>query len=244
MAGAALHSRTVKHHYVPQFLLRRWTNTAGRLRSFSFRHGKLVSKDLAPRYTGFENGLYALAANALGIAEDTIERRLFSPLDNNAAKVLAKLERHEQITEDDHIAWTFFLSSLKVRQPETLKFLRTKGMELLSATLAMRDEGTLPKGWPATESWFDRNLPGVLASKALSNWLPRMITNEDVLDRFGSLKWWFREMDPDDGSLLLADMPLHWEGSFKGADFMIKLPIAPNRLFLGTASEETEAILI
>lgn len=102
----------MKHHYVPQFLLRRWSNERGKVHVFAIRHGKLVSNERAPEYTGFENALYAIVRNALGLAEDVVERRVFSPLDNNAAKVLDKLESHEPITQDEHIAWTFFLSSL------------------------------------------------------------------------------------------------------------------------------------
>src|SRR5512143_983978 len=108
----------MKHHYGPQFLLRRWTNAAGKLRTYRIRDGRLTWKDLGPRYTGYENGLYALLAGALGFADDHLEKRLFGPIDNGAAKVLDKLEQHDVLTEDEHIAWTFFLCSLRVRQPD------------------------------------------------------------------------------------------------------------------------------
>jgi hypothetical protein len=224
-------------------LLRRWTNAAGRLHSFAIRDGRVVCSERAPEYTGFEHGLYALIANALGFSEDLLEQRLFSPIDNNAAKVLEKLEAHAQITDDDHIAWTFFLSSLRIRQPDVLDFLRTEGMRHLKGTMAERDAATLPEGWPTTEEWFNENFPGVLETASLVSWLPNMITHEGVLDAFGGLKWWYREFEPAAPELVLSDLPIHWEGGFEKPGFMIHLPIGPHRLFFGTRSEETEQIL-
>lgn len=233
----------MKHHYVPQFLLRRWISAAGKLRSFTFRNGRLVSSDLAPKYTGFENGLYAVVVSALGISEDVIERKLFGPIDNDAARVLEKLEQHEPISENEHIAWTFFLSSLKIRQPETLDFLRTDGMKLLARIMAQHDQANLPANWATTEQWFDRQYPGALETHSLTSWLPRMIAHPEVMERFGALRWWFREFTPADPRLLLSDMPLHWEGGFREPGFMIQLPIAPDRIFFGTGSEPCEQIL-
>lgn len=80
-----------------------------------------------PKYTGFEHELYGLVANALGVGQDHLEKRLFGPIDSNAAVVLDKLERHEVLSQDDHIAWTFFLSSLRMRQPDVLAFCATTG---------------------------------------------------------------------------------------------------------------------
>lgn len=56
----------MRHHYVPQFLLRRWTNAAGKLRIYKMRDGRLTRKDMGPKSTGYENGLYALVAGVLG----------------------------------------------------------------------------------------------------------------------------------------------------------------------------------
>jgi hypothetical protein len=118
ICGAAKLSR-VKHHYVPQFLLRRWCNDAGKLQSFSVRDGRVLQRSLAPRSTGYENALYAVVANALGIDEDHLERKLFSPIDSDAAIALGKIERREAISNDDKIAWAFFLNSLpSKRRPE------------------------------------------------------------------------------------------------------------------------------
>lgn len=233
----------MKHHYVPQFLLSRWTDDAGRLFSFSRRNGRLVCSRRTPKSTGYEDGLYALLADVFGFSRDIVEEKIFARIDDGAAKAVEKLERHEGLSEDDYIAWTFFLSSLRVRQPDTIELLRTQGMEMLRKSLADRDAMTLPEGWPTTQEWFAENHPGVLEATPLTSWLPRMIFNKEVLDAFGGLKWWFREFETGDGRLLLSDLPLYWDGGFTKPGFHIHVPIAPNRLFIGTRTEQTEAIL-
>lgn len=235
--------RHMRHHYVPQFLLSRWTDDTGRLFSFSQRNGRLVCSRRTPKSTGYEDGLYALLADVLGFSRDVVEKKIFARIDDGAAKALEKLERHEGLSEDDHIAWTFFLSSLRMRQPDTIEILRTQGMMLLRKSLADRDAITLPEDWPTTQEWFAENHPGVLEATPLTSWLPRMIFNKEVLDAFGGLKWWFREFEAGDGRLLLSDLPLYWNGGLTKPGFYIHVPIAPNRLFIGTRAEETEAIL-
>ena len=230
----------MRHHYVPQFLLRRWTDAHGKIRTYTLRSGRLTRKDLAPRATGYKNGLYALIAGVLGFPEDHLEERLFGPIDNDAAIALGKIKRREILTEDDHIAWTFFLCSLRVRQPDVLEFLRTEGKKHHADTLAKIDKETLPAGSPTTEEWFNRHFPGAIDVATLTSWLPRMIFNKEVADRFSDLNWWCREFDADSPKLILSDLPLHWEGGFNKPDFFIHVPIAPDRIFFGTASVETE----
>jgi hypothetical protein len=230
----------VKHHYVPQFLLKRWAGPAGKVQVIGVRNGRVVAKARAPEYTGYENQLYAVVANAIGLAEDVLERKVFGPIDSNAATVLEKLEAHDSITQDDHIAWTFFLSSLRIRQPDVLEFLRTKGIERLRADLAERDNATLPPGAPSTEEWFEQHFPGHMRAASLASWLPQMIVHDHVLDRFGNLSWWIQDFEPDQPELLLSDLPIHWEGGFNKPGFLIQLPVGPHRVFFGAASPQTE----
>lgn len=196
-----------------------------------------------PEYTGFEHDLYGLVANALGVGQDHLEKRLFGPIDSKAAVVLDKLERHEVLSEDEHIAWTFFLSSLRMRQPDVLAFLRNNVIAWMKADLPKRDAMTLPPEAMSTEEWFARTYPGGIETMTLTNWLPRMILHEEITSAFGELRWWIREFEADQPALLLSDLPLHWEGGLKLNSFMIQLPIGPRRVFFGARSEETEKML-
>lgn len=233
----------MKHHYVPQFFLKRWADAVGKVHVFQLRNGAIFSRARRPEYTGFEYDLYGLVANALGVGQDHLEKRFFGPIDSNAAIVLDKLERHEVLSEDEHIAWTFFLSSLRMRQPDVLAFLRNDGIARMKDDLAKRDAVTLPPDAMSTEEWFARTYPGGIETMTLTNWLPRMIFHDEITAAFGELRWWIREFEADQPALLLSDLPLHWEGGFKQDKFMIQLPIGPRRVFFGARSKATEKVL-
>ncbi|MEG3083553.1 DUF4238 domain-containing protein [Sphingomonas sp. PB2P12] len=232
----------MKHHYVPQFLLRRWCNDRGKLQSFKIRAGRVLCTSQAPEYTGYENALYAVAANTLGIGRDHIERRFFSPIDSKAADALAKIERREPLDQDSKIAWAFFLNSLRLRQPDVLDHMRKEGMAMLKRFLAEGD-AALPEGWPSSEEWLEVNYPGMMEARALTSWVPQIVLHNEMTRRFSDLRWWAIEYKTEAPKLLLSDMPLHWEGDLMTEDFFIALPLAPDRLFLGAASEATENFL-
>ena len=234
---------SVKHHYVPQFLLRRWCNDAGKLQSFKVLNGRVVCKSLAPEYTGYENGLYAVVANGLGIGEDHLEQKFFSLLDSNAAVALGKIERRDVISHDDKIAWSFFLNSLRVRQPDVLTHIRTEGMKMFRGFLAEGD-AALPPGYPPTEQWLASHYPSMMEVQGLISWLPQMVLHDEMTERFKTLDWWVLEFKPEAPKLLLSDLPIHWEGGVATDKFFIQVPIAPDRIFFGTASKETEASLL
>jgi hypothetical protein len=233
----------VKHHFVPQFMLRRWCNEAGKLQSFRVLNGKVVCKSVAPEYTGYENALYAVVANVLGIGEDHLEKKFFSPLDSKAAVTLGKIERREDISEDDKIAWAFFLNSLRVRQPDVLAYLRAKGMKLLKKFLA-EDDGLLPIGWLPAEQWFEKHYPGMMEARWLVSSLSKMVLHDEMTERFQNLDWWVLEFESQAPKLLLSDLPIHWEGGVGTDSFFIQVPISPDRIFFGTASQATKSSLL
>lgn len=64
-----------------------------------------------------------------------------------------------------------------------------------------------------------------------------------MTDRFAGLHWCVLELSPEAPKLLLSDVPIHWEGAVATDAFFIHMPIAPDRLFIGTASKATEQFL-
>ena len=233
----------MRHHYVPQFLLRHWTNDAGKLHVFSQRNGRLVSTERAPRSTGFVDDLYAIADGVLGFPVDLIERKLFGTIDNKAAIALGKLEMHEAFTVDDQIAWLFFLSSLRIRQPDTLRFLRTTALDDVRRRVAEKNKVALSEVDAPPVEWFDENFPGGLEARSLTSWLPRMIAHDGVLAAFENLIWFTREFADEAPKLLLSDMPLHWDTGLDDPELLIQLPLGPARIFFGTRTEAAKQIV-
>lgn len=83
----------------------------------------------------------------------------------------------------------------------------------------------------------------MLEAQSLVSWVPRIVMHDEMTDRFANLDWWVLEFTPEAPKLLLSDLPIHWEGGLNTDNFFIHMPIAPDRLFIGTASEATEQLL-
>jgi hypothetical protein len=46
-------------HFLPQFLLRRWSNSKGKVTAYVRQQGRIVTSELNPRSTAFEPDLYS-----------------------------------------------------------------------------------------------------------------------------------------------------------------------------------------
>lgn len=235
----------MKHHYVPQFLLRQWLTDASptKIHVFTVRSGKLISKPRSPEYTGYENDLYALTHESVaGLGKHDLEEKLFKPIDSDAAVALWKIRDLTALTAYEHRSWTIFLCSLRIRQPDVLDFMRTDAVEHFRSTLAERDRETLADGWESTESWVEQRAPGFVENFGLSQ-VSAMIEHPEVMKAFGELNWWTYRFKPTDPKLLLSDFPLHFQGGITTPNFFISLPIAPDMVFFGTRIDHTEAQL-
>ena len=135
----------MRHHYVPQFLLRSWTDCTsdGKIEVFRVDLNPLSSTRHTPKYTGFEEDLYALSMPVVaGMEQQAIEKKFLKIVDNYAALVRNKLENEglRTLTLEERRHWAIFLMSLRLRQPEIIQFLRSEAANHLKTTLATQPE--------------------------------------------------------------------------------------------------------
>lgn len=242
----------MRHHYVPQFLLRPWTENTldNRLEVFRLDLQGVPSLRRATRGTGREVDLYALTEERVaGMEQQAIERKFLRGVDNNGACVRSKLESHglNLLTEDDRIDWALFLMSLPLRQPHIVEALKQQSSEMLRNIL--RDER--PEGYeelaagghfPSFDSWVDSHYPGLIENCGLS-FFPNIVGNEYYWDRFLRMRWWlwdFREVPYD---LLLSDNPLIFTAGIEDANCIVALPISPKKAFMATQDEKVASIM-
>jgi hypothetical protein len=84
----------MRHHYVPQFLLRAWAKTQPdkRVEVFRLDLPDLPSSRHAPKYTAYEDNLYALTMSLVaGMEQQAVEKYLLQQIDNLGAGMLRKL---------------------------------------------------------------------------------------------------------------------------------------------------------
>jgi hypothetical protein len=96
------------HHYVPQFYTRRWADGSGRVLCYKrVTNGRIAFKGVVPKGTGFEPDLYKTPPAVFWESheEHVIETAFFSPIDNDAAVVLDKLQSGaSSLTDEERTA--------------------------------------------------------------------------------------------------------------------------------------------
>jgi hypothetical protein len=94
VSGGKLQNPPWRHHYLPEFYLKRWASK-GRLVEFSKPYGETVRiRRPSPRATGFEDAKQFLSDIPL-LEKSFIEENFFSPVDSRASDVISKIERGE-----------------------------------------------------------------------------------------------------------------------------------------------------
>ena len=145
MRPAMVSCATMRHHYVPQFLLRAWAETQPdrKVESFRLDLPHLPSSRRAPKHVGYEENLFALTMPVVaGMEQQAVERHLLRRIDDLAADVLRKLAATglAGLTPDNRRDWVRFLMSLRLRQPNIIQLLRIESSEHLETSLTDKPE--------------------------------------------------------------------------------------------------------
>lgn len=115
-------SKEPKHHYLPVFYLKQWARDRGQLCEFSKPYDRVKPKRTYPDGTGYVRGLNTV--EGLPPAEMRfLEEVFFQIADDGAAQVLRTFLQPSPwtLTAKERSAWSRFIMSLMVRNPELLE---------------------------------------------------------------------------------------------------------------------------
>lgn len=241
----------MKHHYVPQFLLRAWTNASpeNKIAVFRIDLEGIPSSWLAPKNTGYEDDLYALSKPVVaGMEKQAIEKHLLRHVDNLAAQIRRKLDEEgfKNLSPTERMDWVRFLMSLRIRQPDIVHQLVRESEDHLRETLAVQPEeyeaiaqdGDVPTLTECTEKIF----PGVIENVGLS-YFHELVNDAEIRNKILDMKWWLWDFSDVPHDLLLADHPCIFTPDIDDPDLIIALPISPKKAFMATRSDRSAAIM-
>ncbi len=232
----------MRHHYVPQFLLGVWADGRGdgRFLSFQIDRPGIPVTPRRPRYTGFEEDLWALdRPNVAGMKQQAVEKILFRQIDNNAASVRQKLvdQGLRALTRAERSDWVRFLMSLRIRQPDLIREIVADSADGLRASLESQPdeyEAIAGEGYPPTlVEWANGEFPGLIENSGLS-FLHELVAVEKIGEKFFGLKWWLWDFGDAKHELLLSDNPCIFTGALDAPNLIVALPISPTRAFLAS----------
>jgi hypothetical protein len=232
------------HHYIPVFYLSHWTSKDGRLTIFR-RFGEKIAVDRhAPSHTGYEPDLYSLSGTNDTDQKHVIEEAFMGPvIDNRAAPALQTLidTKGVGITSDTALALIHFLLSLRIRHPEAVELVRREGARVLHAELARDPEQYANLSGPEdpadADAFMRQQAPlqydnfGVLR-------LPLIATDEDLVQRLGSMFWRVIDCTKANVDLVTSDRPCFIYGQLASeAPCLVAFPASPRLLLLIATSK-------
>lgn len=234
-----------KHHYVPKFLLKQWTDVQGKLVVYRrLKTGKVVHDRVAAKGVGYEDDLYTF--EELGPDATIVETKLMSPLDDKAGKILTSLIESggHELTEPEMIWWSHFLLSLIIRTPESVKGLKEAALDMWSAPSAkiqadydnLKGENDPPtfEEWVASDTGEGAHLLGVKLLNTLT-------MNKKVAAHIRSMSWSVVTLDKGLPSLLTSDRAIFSSNGIKKYGGQLILPIGPRHLFCAFNDKGYEA---
>ena len=232
----------MRHHYVPQFLLRHWAeNTPDKkVEAFRLDQSRIPSKRFTPKYVGFEHDLYILKPSLTGsYNEQAIETNLLTFIDNSAARVLRKMliSGHADLTDQDHIDWVTFLMSLRSRNPNFIEHFNSAVPKALKAELDANPEQydalSEVSDPPTLSKHAEQNFPDLTEIFKLSLF-KNLIIDSKIGNKILNMNWGLCPFEVKRSHLLLSDSPIIFTDGIDHPDLIIALPISPHMAFMAT----------
>jgi hypothetical protein len=207
-------NQPVRHHYTPQFYLSAWCSPGApgegdRLFVVQNFDGKIKYVRRPPKAIGYQDHLYSFSAELPTPEPAALEKRVFSPLDDKAGKLVAKLMVDERLSDDERLVWATFLAAMRARTPENIALVKERGTEhvRLERGKGQSDYEALKEhSDPASVlEWIESRYPGLIENFSLAN-LPRVLTG-DVVVKINSMAWHALNFETGRHRLLCSDRP-------------------------------------
>lgn len=238
-------SPPIKHHYIPAFYLKRWTNKNGLLWEFRNPHkSKIVGTWKHPNATGYLNRGYELAGFPADQAQQ-VETNFFQPLDSWASRALHILENSDNKNEWDsrlRSAWSRFILSLLSRCPEDILTLKQTWNARFFADDPCSEKQyreLRTKGMPKTFAAYLLQEQNERLEIARFQAFFKLVNNEKVGSKINDMIWRVFNVPDNCPQLLTSDRPIHQSLGLLERRTYLTLPIGPKRLFVAAAHPET-----
>jgi hypothetical protein len=232
-----------KHHYIPVFYSQEWAGPDGRVCEFSRPYDVIKPKRVHPDGTGYVRGLYTVPRNDPRVSE-FIEREFLKITDNGAARVLQMFKLGKEIawTSDTRSAWSRFIVSLMIRNPEYVGrvaaevagFFDPKSNELNEKYRAIRR----PEDPETYEEYIA--LTGHPAGRASAMAMQRIIDRPLMGGHLNQMRWSVVTFRNEKHTLLTSDRPIIMTNGMAKPDNHLAIPIGPRMLFVATNTAEME----
>lgn len=231
-----------RHHYIPQFWIKRWCGEDGMVARFMKQPtGFVNSLRRPPKSVGYWDGLYS---PPVGIPDKLqLEELFFKKLDDKYSKLFKKLENdviHLE-GEEAHTLAVFILTLMHRTPDGLLDFYKAseKQLELVREEIRPKYEQLRGSGDPLTVEEYEAQEGPEAGRRTSYRLLPRLVVNKAVVEFLAGMSWRIFEADGRARRLLLGDDPLIRTNGLKQLDGHLAFPLSPTKLVVAAYKEST-----
>jgi hypothetical protein len=232
---------STKHHYIPEFHLKRWTGADGKLAVFQYQPVGLMARLKTPAQTGYEKNLYSSSAFKPE-HQDILERAFMQPIDDMAAKVADLFITNQTtrtLTQAESDGWTRFLMSLIHRTPSgvaTVQANFSEAFDSIPYEITDKDradfEAIRRADGPQTIEEYMVAMRQTALEIGRVNSLRTLSDHPELGMLINTMPMTIVHLGPTQHDLLTSDRPLILSGGFKHDSTFMMLAISPRHLFV------------
>lgn len=231
-----------KHHFIPQFWIKNWAGTDGKVQRFRNPYKRIVSSQRKfPAAVGWFKGLYDISTHGKKTLD--FETLLFRKIDQSASNLFNRLKATPlpALRKSDTVSLGIFITSLLHRSPaglEAMNKLAEKMERDIRADLRPKYSKIRgPNDPPDVESY--EALLGPNAHKDhMAGMFHTVLGNENVVNAFINLFWRRIDLPPEAPNLLLSDDPLIRTNGLLYHDGHVAFPLTPRSAVIGVYDEQ------
>lgn len=239
----------LRHHYSPEFYLSRWRGDDGRICQFAkLPDGRVVPNRRYTKQTGFQDRLYEVEGLPPEDAQH-IEANFMRRVDTLAADALRALETGDpRINRDSHLrsAWSRFILSLMLRDPESIQALKegiSLDWSLSMVELEPQYQAIRKPEDPQTLAGFMQQYESSTDGWAMET-APRLIDHSLLGGLLNNMRWFIREITSENGEFVTSDRPVFSTWTLTEPNAFLFLPIGPKKVFVAVNDVRTQSLVL
>ncbi len=230
------------HHFIPAFYLKQWVGPNGKLIEYTRKGGKLISKTIGPRSTGFERDLYTFPELPPD-AQQYLEEVFFAYADQKASDAL---DNHLGVatlpwTSELVTAWSRFVIAIHFRHPDAMPELHAAAKNIWAASgqdyQARYEAIRKPSDPPTMDEYLALRDPFAPVKMGV-NLIIKAFDNEILCAHLNQMRYAIVDLSAAPHRLLTSDRPVQFF-NLKEPNGLISMPISPTKLFVAANEEAT-----
>lgn len=245
MNKSTSHPKQQRHHYIPQFYLKKWAGPDGRICEFCRRYKGIVKPRMThPAGTGYVDNLYTLSGVPPEAAQ-LLETQFFKVTDQLASDALNILlhGRISEMSADIRSGWSRFVLSLIHRHPEKIAWIKEELQRSFNEHMPEVKKTYDSVRRPSDPETFEEYIAihGENAqTKAFATLLKGIVDSAKVGDYLNRMRWSVLTVENPAHCLLTSDRPVITSNGLKYPNSYISVSLSPNALFLAVNAPQEE----